>query len=142
MPNITEIVPPPMMREYDFSRVYTNVYGNDDRSYMYDPNVAYVGFSPQAWSTGLGGFGDAGSDACDNDPNCHGSTDANGVLVNYTCDTLSSNPANAASPCYNPSMASFNAENAVFPSQSLAITCSWPSLLPCLDWFRPIRLWQ
>ena len=66
-------------------------------------------------------FGDAASDACDNDPNCHGSTDANGVLVNYTCDTLSSDPANSASPCYNASMATFNAEKVpAFPLPTAA----------------------
>jgi hypothetical protein len=50
--NATEIVPPPMRRAYDEQRIYSNVYGNDSYSYMYDPNVYYVGFGPQ-------GFGDA-----------------------------------------------------------------------------------
>ena len=40
------------------------------------------------------------SDACDNDPNCHGSTDGNGNLISSTCDGPTTDPALSASPCF------------------------------------------
>ena len=55
--NATEIVPVPMRRNYDVQRVYSNVYGNNQYSYMYDPNVYYVGFPGERFRSR--GFGQA-----------------------------------------------------------------------------------